>query len=681
MISSQNQWLRLCLFILSLALPLAMMAQSSKVDKLLKKADLYYQQNDKVRSEELYQEVLALDENNYQAAYQLGRIYRFFKDYRGALRYFRKASEIDPSEDITVFLQIGLTYKILGNYRKAKESFEEYQRRSNDSESDLYKRAQLEIDGCNLADSLMQQKETWRVKPVSFNSEAGDRFPAYLDQRQEDVFLSFSSSRPLPNKRNKRNKVTGEPKDEDIYFVIKENDSTFSAEVERIDNKKINTKTNNGPASFTGDGLTMYFTICNGKDNRNGCSVYESKYDPVKKEWGKPVFLEGVNGTKTVIVNQRGKTKQVPTDDRQPFITKDGRTLFFVSDREGGEGEFDIWYSRRVGAGWSTPENLGPTINTAYNEYSPFFNDPGDALYFSSDGRPGFGGLDLFKAEGSIGSWSEPSNIGNPINSSYDDFGGIWMDEDSLAYFSSDRPGGMGSYDIYFGQAIPVDLSKLNVSVTGIIRDKETKEPISYATAILYEYQGENNIVPLDTFNTTEDARYEFKLKVDKRYKVLGNAPEYLANEEEVSTEDIRGDRTIIKNIDIELDPIIIDKPIILQNIYYDFDEYYLRPDAVTELKKMVKILNDNANIIVQMGSHTDSNGSFPYNDELSNNRAKAVVAFLADNGIDPGRLSWYGFGETEPLVYPELTDEDEQINRRTEFRILSIDFEPQDIE
>ncbi|MCI4666858.1 MAG: OmpA family protein [Bacteroidia bacterium] len=659
-----------------LAIPVAMLAQNPKAEKLLSKADLYYQANDKLRSQELYLEVLELDESNYRASYQLGKINRFFKNYREASRYFRKASEIDPNKDPSIWLEIGLTYKILGNYRKAKEAFEDFKKRNKDPESEEYKRAELEIAGCELAESLINKKPNWRVKSASFNSAAGDRFPAYLDQRQEDVFLAFSSSRPLPNKRNKRNSVTGEPKDEDIYFVIKENDTTFSADVERINYKKINTKTNNGPASFTGDGLTMYFTICNTKQNRDGCSIYESKYDPVKKRWGKPSFLEGINGEKTVIVNAKGKTKEAPTDDRQPFITRDGRTLFFVSDRPGGEGAFDIWYSRRVGAGWSAPENLGANINSPYNEYSPYFNEAGNALYFSSDGHPSLGGTDLFKSAGSIGNWSEPENMGIPLNSSYDDFGGIWMDEDSLAYFSSDRPGGNGSYDVYWGMAIPVDLSKLNVAVKGVIRDKRTKDPIPFATATLYEFEKDGSITELGTFNTTEDARYEFKLKVDRKYKVLGNAREYLANEEEFDTQDIREDRTIIKNIDIELEPIIIDSAIYLDNIYYDFDKYYLRPDAISELQKLITLLNQNQNIIVQMGSHTDTNGSDPYNDNLSDNRAKAVVAFLVDNGINPQRLSWFGYGEREPLIFPELSDEDEQTNRRTELKIKSIDFE-----
>ncbi|MEL6624087.1 MAG: OmpA family protein [Bacteroidota bacterium] len=657
-----------------LLVPMSLWGQSTKLDKTLDKADQYYSQNNKLDASNLYQDVLAQDPNNYHAAYRLGLINRFFKEYSEALRYFRKASEIDPARNDTVYLQIGLTYKILGNYRKAKEAFGEFQQRHPNKNDQIYKRATIELEGCELAEEALSNKPLFRTQPASFNSEAGDRFPSFLDQRQEDVFLAFTSSRPLPNKRNKRNVVTGEPKDEDIYLVVRENDSTFGTEVERINNKKINTKKNNGSATFSGDGLTMYFTICGSKNNRNGCSIFESRYDPVKKKWAKPVFMESVNGTRTVI-DDRGRTRQVPAEDRQPFITRDGRTLFFVSDREGGEGRFDIWYSRRVGAGWSTPQNLGPAINTPYNEYSPFFNDPGNTLYFATDGRPGFGGLDIFMAEGTIDNWNQPENVGYPVNSSFDDFGSIWTDEDSLLYFSSDRRGGFGSYDIYWARRIPVDLGSLNVTVTGVIRDKRTQEPVEFATATLFEYQNDGSLNELETFTTDQSAEYDFRLRPDRKYKILGNAREYLANEEEVSTMGLRKNETFIRNIDIELEPIILVDPITIQNIYYDFDEYYLRPDALPELEKLVKLLNDNDNITIQLGSHTDSNGTPEYNDNLSNNRAKAVVKFLADNGINPSRLSWYGYGERNLLIYPEQNDQDEQDNRRTEFRILSIEF------
>lgn len=669
--------IRLYAFLLGvflLAVPLGAIGQS-KTDKLLKKANLYFNSYNVVGAEELYKEVLAQDENNFEAAYQLGRVNNYLKDYREALRWFRKASEVDPDRNDTVYLQIGLAYKKLNNYRKAKESFEEFKTRHK-TQDEYYQRAVLEIEGCDLAEAALTSPPPFRVKPVSFNSTASDRFVSYLDQRQEDVFLSFASSRPLEKQKNKRNQVTGEPKDSDIYYIVKENDSTFGADVTRFPYKLINTKHNDGPATFSGDGLTMYFAICNSKENKDGCSIYESRYNPVKKEWGKPRVIEGLAGKKEVIVNSRGKTKQVPTDDRQPFITPDGRTILFVSDRGGGKGGFDIWYSRKLGSGWSEPQNLEGNINTAFNEASPFINKEGTRIYFASEGLAGFGGYDLYYSEGAIGSFGDPINLGSPINSTYNDFGSYWMD-DSLTYFTSDRPGGMGSDDIYWGRAIYYPEPIYDISVKGLVRDKETKQPIPFATATLYEYLEDGSIAELGMFSTDQSARYEFKkLEKEKKYKILGNAPEYLANEEEVSTEGIKGNAELVKNIDIELEPIVIDSAIVLQNIYYDFDEYYLRPDALDELEFLIKILNDNPNIMIQMGSHTDSNGTEMYNKELSNNRARAVVKYLADNQISPGRLSWFGFGESDPLIYPELSDDDEQANRRTEFRITSIDFE-----
>ncbi|TAE47840.1 MAG: hypothetical protein EAZ89_16785 [Bacteroidetes bacterium] len=669
--------LRLSIYVLWLLMVSALIlpAQSSKAAKNLSKAEQYFRVFDMVNADKYYQAVLAEDPNNFQAAYQLGRVKYYLKDYREALRWYRKASEIDASRNDTVYLRLGLTYKLLDNYRKARESFEEFKQRHK-VKDELYERAELEIKGCDIAEASLAGRPNYRVKPVSFNTSAGDRFPSYLDQRQEDVFLTFASERPLAKGKSKRNAVTGEPKDADIYSVVKENDSTFAAEVERFPYKIINTLGNDGPATFTGDGLTMYFTICNSKFNRDGCSVFESKYNPARKAWDKAVPVESLAGKKEVIVNSRGKTKLLPTDDRQPFVTRDGRTIYFVSDRPGGEGGFDIWFSRRIGAGWSTPENLGTTVNTSFDESSPFINIAGNRLYFASEGLGGFGGFDLYYADGGIGNFGEPINLGAPMNSSYNDFGSIWMEGDSVGYFTSDRPGGPGSNDIYYARKIYYAPEKYEIAVKGVIRDKETKQPVEFATAILYEYTGENSLITLDTFSTDQSARYEFPLESGKRYKVLGNAREYLANEEEVSTEGITENKEIVKNIDIELEAISFDTVYTIQNIYYDFDEYYLRPDALTELRKLVKILNDNPQIMIQLGSHTDSNGTVEYNKVLSDNRAKAVIRFLADNNINPARLSWFGFGESQLLIYPELSDADEQANRRTEFRITSIDFQ-----
>lgn len=676
MIPLQLRRLPLSVILLVLTLlPNLSTAQDAKTAKLMVKAEEYFSSNNTVDAEILYNQVLSGDPNNFRAAYQLGRINSFLKDYREALRWFRKAEEIDANRNDTLYLQIGLTYKRLDNYRKAKEYFETFKAKHGTQDS-YYERAELEIQGCELAEASLAALPDFRVQGASFNSSSSDNYPGVLDQRQEDKFLVFTSYRPLPGKRAKRDKISGESKDSDIYYIIRENDSIFG-EITRFPKKRINTKFNDGPASITGSGMIMYFSVCGGKKNRNGCTIFESRYDPIKKQWGKALIVEGVSGSQDVVVNSRGKTRRVPTNDRQPFITRDGRTLFFASSRGGGEGGYDIWFSRKVGSGWSEPQNLGPTINTPFNESSPFINDANTKMYFASDGLAGFGGLDLYYSEGSIGTFSEPVNLGAPVNSSYNDFGSLWMDDDSLVYFTSDRPGGAGRDDIYIGRRIYREPVPLKIAVKGVIRDKDSKQPIEFATAILYERSGSNSLVVIDTFETDQSARYEFPLEEEKNYVILGNAPEYLANEEEVSTMDIKIDTELVKNIDIELEPIIIDKAITIDNIYYDFDEYYLREDALIELGQLVDLLNKNPNITIELGSHTDSNGTEMYNINLSDNRAKAVVRFLVENGIDPSRLSWRGFGENQLLIYPEMSDFDEQANRRTEFRIMSIEFLP----
>jgi outer membrane protein OmpA-like peptidoglycan-associated protein len=653
------------------------LVQAQNVEKLLVKANKSFAGRDFVSARDQYQQVMAADAFNQKAAIRLGLVNFYMQQYEEALRWYRKAIEIEPNRNDTVYFYVGTTYKMLSNYRKARESLDEFLKRH--TQQDEYRtRAELEKKGCDFAEANLSERPAFRINRASFNSAAGDMFPAVLDQRQEDKFIVFTSYRPLPGKKPVPYSAGGEPAHCDLYTVVMENDSIFG-EPYRFPGD-INTKMNDGTASFTGDGLTMYYTVCNDKKNAFGCSIYESKYDPIKKDWGKAALLESIAGTKQVVVNSKGKTKKAPTDDRQPFVTKDGRTLYFVSDRDGGEGGFDIWISRKVGLGWSEPVNAGPVINTAFNDLSPFITDAGNRLYFASDGHGGFGGYDIYVSQAdemNLDSWGEPMNLGAPINSSFNDFGSIWLDTDSLVYFSSNRPGGMGSHDIYWGRMIVYPEPIVELAVHGLIRDKITKEPIPFATAILYEKQEDNSLIALDTFNTDQTAAYNFPLEREKVYTVLGNAPEYLANEVEVSTLGLEESTDIERNIDIELEPIVIDKPIVLQNIYYDFDEYYLRPDALTELNRLVKILRDNPNITIQMGSHTDSNGTEPYNKKLSERRAMSAVKYLVDSGISPDRLAWFGFGESQLLYFPEQSDEEEQANRRTEFRITSIEYRP----
>jgi outer membrane protein OmpA-like peptidoglycan-associated protein len=213
----------------------------------------------------------------------------------------------------------------------------------------------------------------------------------------------------------------------------------------------------------------------------------------------------------------------------------------------------------------------------------------------------------------------------------------------------------------------------IELAVHGTVRDAATKLPIPFATVTLYEMKG-GQLIPLDTFNTDQSAQYRFALQPGKDYKLIGNAPEYLANEVQVSTRDATKSMDLEADIDIYLDRIEIARPIVLQNIYFDFDKYDIRADAVPELDRLAVLLERNPTLRILIGAHTDTNGSEAYNIKLSNNRAKAVVNYLKQKGIDPKRLTWIGYGESQPLIYPELSDADEQANRRAEFRIMSID-------
>lgn len=648
---------------------LATDALGQKTSKLRLQADEYFSEQNYVEAENLYKEILNNEPNNYEVSYRVGRINSILNDYQEALRFYRKAAEINPSRNDTIYYYIGVTYKTLGNFRQAKEAFNEFKRRHK-KQDDYYQEADREIKGCDLAEAWASREPDFRVNEASFNSVDWDYFPAYLDQRQDDKFLVFASHRPVKKKRKKSRYSTalGQPAPADLYLVVMEDDSTFGADVYNM-GKPLNSKKElEGASSFTQDGLTVFYTITTEKTGN--ASIYSSRYDPFKKRWSKPDQVAGINGTREEVISGRGKTQQVPTTDIHPYITKDSRTLFFASDRDGGYGGMDIWFSRRVGNGWSEPINAGPQVNTAFNEISPFMNDAGTRLYFASSGHIGFGGYDLFYAEGEVGNWRVPQNMGSPVNSTYDDLAGIWSVDDSSIVYTSNRLGGTGGYDIYTARAIYRPEPPVEVTLQGKIRDSGTKLPIAFATAILFE-ESPAGLVVLDTFKTDQSARYQFPLEPSKNYRVLGNAPEYFANEVAISTPDTTVE--LERNIDIELDPIDIRKVVILDNIYYDFDEYYLREDAVLELNDLVKLLADNPNIAIELRSHTDSNGGNRYNIKLSENRAKAAVRFLVDSGIQPARINWVGRGEEELLINPEITPEDEQINRRTEFKVISI--------
>ena len=358
-----------------------------------------------------------------------------------------------------------------------------------------------------------------------------------------------------------------------------------------------------------------------------------------------------------------------------PALTPGGDTLYYVSDMEGGSGGTDIYYITRTASGWNKPVNLGNRINTPGNEMFPFITADG-YLYFSSDGLPGFGGLDLFVTHRVAGKWTIPENPGQPVNSSFDDFSIITGKNPGHGYFSSNRPGGLGGDDIYCFSALPSQPGKpvplpAPAFVTGCVKDKTTRNPIPGATVFkLEESTGQVLVIKTDQngcFRTPVIKGTEYKFKAAKSEFI----PDCLA----FSCETGSHPDELHLSRDLLLEKLELDKIYRLESIYYNFDKWNIRTDAEPSLNTLVKILKENP-VIVELGSHTDCRGSVKYNEVLSQKRAESAVRYIIQQGIDANRITAKGYGKTRLINHCDCSkgvkcnEAEHQANRRTEFRI-----------
>ncbi|WP_317172782.1 OmpA family protein [Echinicola salinicaeni] len=352
-----------------------------------------------------------------------------------------------------------------------------------------------------------------------------------------------------------------------------------------------------------------------------------------------------------------------------PFWDEKSKKLYFSSSQPDGSGNSDIYFTKYLGENnWSTPVNLGENVNSSGNERTPYVNEKGE-LFFSSDGRGGLGGLDVFKSEKSGSTWAKAENMGAPINSSRDDFAFYFNSEiPDRGVLSSDRPGGNGMDDIY---AFILEVNS-KIFLKGVVMDKETMKPLENAVVELMDKTTGTNF----NFVTNEDGEYDFVLGEETVYDIEGKKTDYISAElKGLSTKGLRlfADTTIRK--DLYLDKIEIGKTIELENIYYDFDKWDIRDDAALELDKLVKILDDNPTMKIELNSHTDSRGSDSYNQILSEKRAQSAVDYIISRGVSRVRIEAKGYGESRLLNQcddgVECTDEEHQDNRRTEFTIV----------
>jgi len=413
----------------------------------------------------------------------------------------------------------------------------------------------------------------------------------------------------------------------------------------------VNTDQNEGAQMISQDGEWLVFTACNRKDGWGSCDIYISFKTP--QGWSEGLNLGG----------------KINTDqwESQPCLSPDKRDLYFASRRTGGYGGSDIYVSHlQLNGEWTTPENLGPQINTLGDESCPFIHADNQTLFFTSAGLLGYGEDDLFYArKGPKGDWSVPENLGYPINTIYKE-GTLFIAADAkTAYYASDRSDSKGGLDIY-SFILPENIRpNKTLWVKGKVFDKNTTKGLPSAVELI----DLSTKQMISKVQTDEKGNYLITLPVGKDYAFNVNRKGYLFYSDNFFLTNHSPDSTYEKNIPLQ--PIEANASVVLKNVFFDVNKFELKAESEAELDIVVQLMNDNPSVKIQIGGHTDNVGKPADNLALSNNRAKSVVTYLISKGIPATRLSARGFGETQPVA-DNKTEEGKALNRRTEMKVIS---------
>ncbi len=615
-------------------------------------------------------------------AYKQGECYRLINNPRAASCYQSALRLKYHMQDSTIFLNCGMALQYQGKYKDAAKSYELYLQ----SHPDNYV-AQAGRYACNKIDEWKRETSRYKVSEAKeFNQRRTSNFAPMFIGDNTDA-LMFASNRQENKKGTKKLKrasnVTGQQlfqlyqtrknaagEWEDITLA----EGLYDASEEEQKNDSTGGKQTGtaemGVCSFTSDGRTMYFTYSkpiNGKDL--GAKIYRS--DRASGEWGSPQEVKLFTDSSITVGH--------------PALNAAGDTLYFSSDAPGGEGGKDIWCAEWDGSAWLNPQPLGKGINTSADEMYPYVHADG-TLYFASNGHPGYGGLDIYKAERDTNFTDSVVwvlyNMGAPFNGTGDDFGITFAGNTQDGFFSSNRNDKKG-YDKIYRFVLP----EMEFLVEGTVND-EQGNPIADAKLRIVGSDGTNSKV-----NARHDGTYKIKLKKDVKYVMLATARGYLNAKEQWNTLGLKDSKTYEKNF--ALSPI--SRPVKMDNIFYEFGRWELTKASENELNRLVKLLNDNPNITIELSAHTDLVGNDEYNLDLSQKRAQSCCNYLLSQGIESERLTPVGYGKTKPVIcdkalnkqYPFIpvdqaldetfilslpADKQEicnQINRRTEFKVL----------
>jgi tetratricopeptide (TPR) repeat protein len=600
-----------------------------------------YENLDYRTAEQEFKEALKYDDKFFEAYMMLGELYTNLNRFFEAASNYQSAVKIDSNAYRPIYFRLANAELLTGDYINALKHYKTYLRNKGNSEKNRLS-ALKNIPNCEFAIEALKKPVPFEMINAGYgiNTTDDEYWPSITADGQTLMFTrqSYSHDNQLPFASTQ----------EDFYISSKSSGIWQKA---LNAGEPLNTRANEGAQTLSSNGEYMYFTACDRPGGLGSCDLYFSAYH---------------NGIWSIPYNLKWPVNTTSWEST-PSISADGNTLYFSSNRPGGLGGKDIWYSKMKSDGtWANPVNMGKIINTEGNEMSPFIHFDGKTLYFASDGRPGMGGYDIYMSRMKDDStWSEPKNLGYPINTYNDEMGLVIDATGKTAYLSSKRDNGNGKDIFYFTldesiQPDPVSYLK------GKVSDKETGKLLKADYELIN--LSTNNVT---VRNMTDDAgNFLVCLPSGYNYGINVSKAGYLFYSENFMFE---GKHTVMEPLikRIVLSRVKVGEKMLLANVFYEFDSWELKKESMQELNNLADLLFSNKEISVEIGGYTDATGTDEYNLSLSEKRALSVVNYLISKGVSSGRLKYKGYGNTFPIG-DNITSEGRKLNRRTEVKIIA---------
>lgn len=592
------------------------------------------------------------DEKMFQ---KLGNACYFNAELTKAAKWYGELFAMNQEQESEYYYRYSQALKATGDYAKADNMLEQFNKKLGNDQ-----RAKLYANHKNYLEEIKANSGRYTIVDAGINSEYSDYGSSFLGNK-----LVFTSARDTGGISKKIFRWTNQSFT-NLYESEVNTDNTLS-EPKRF-GKRINSKLHESTPVFSKDGKTMYFTRNNYLDGKKGIDNNGVTLLKIYKA--------------TLEDNQWSNVIELPFNSNQysvahPALSTDDKTLYFASDMPGSLGQSDLYkVTINDDGSYTTPENLGTTINTEGRETFPFISGDNE-LYFASDGRPGLGGLDIFVSKiEKDNSFKEVQNIGAPVNGSKDDFAFMIDSKSRNGFFTSNREGGKGYDDIY--KFTEIRKLACEQSLTGIITDQETGQTLASAKVSLFD----EKFQLLKESIADEKGQYDFEVACGEIYYVRAEKQEYQTKESKITIDKASGKTNF--PLALEKQAKLVEKGVDLAitlkipNIYFDLDKSFIRKDAAIELEKIVVKMKQYLAMKVDVRSHTDSRGKEKYNQALSDRRAKATIKWLVENGIEASRLTGKGYGETQLVNKCSegvICIEDEHLaNRRSEFIVISME-------